>query len=412
MKKTVLENERAISRVNDGINRDESTLRRLTTVCKEKQANLNVIQCKNRQLESSTKYIEERAKYQEERCEEQRNEHNKQVRVLLELQSEIEHAKQEYEVISSQIARVNEDIARTENTAFDDHHFLYHMNQESATIEKEANAYVLQGRELESKKEILAASIDSICRQIDAEDQKREALRKTYRHNIGDKDIVGAQLVATNLEIEKVTSNSKPLQSELTLGSHRFTRLRGELDAAQQKMQELLEEKEFIGQRYDRQVEQNEVLAKLEDDLAKQIGKNQVLTVELGRPINLHRWRELQTTNPEKWAIIEKVHKLQKQVIGSTDKLSSQSSTLESKKKLLDQLKREVANQASVDSIKSHLAQLKSDCSKINKEIKANDMILQQRADATEALKAEVVELEKKSMELKTAYIVSVVSSH
>jgi hypothetical protein len=47
----------------------------------------------------------------------------------------------------------------------------------------------------------------------------------------------------------------------------------------------------------------------------------------------------------------------------------------------------------------------------LSNEIKANESILQHRAEAAEALKAEVVELERKRMELKTAYIVSVISS-
>lgn len=221
-----------------------------------------------------------------------------------------------------------------------------------------------------------------------------------------------AQLVATQLEINKIMANIKPLQSELALGSHRFTCIKEELDAAKQRTIELLEEKQFIQKVADRQKEQEEVLAKLEDDLAKQVGRNQVLTVELGRPMNLHRWHGLQNTNPEKWNMIERVHKLQKQVIASTDKLVSQSSILESKKKLLAKLKQEFSNQASVDSIKSQLSQMKANCHQINNEIKANELVLQQRAENAELLKAEVVELEKKRMELKTDYIVSIISGN
>jgi chromosome segregation ATPase len=218
-------------------------------------------------------------------------------------------------------------------------------------------------------------------------------------------------LVALELEIDKVQQNIKPLQSELALGSHKFTCLKEELDDANQKTPLLLDERQFIQKVYDRQKEQQEVLAKLEDDISKQAGKNQVLTVELGRPINLHRWRELQVTNPEKWAMIERVHNLQKKVVLSTDKLASQSSILDSRKKLLAKLKEDVSQRQSLDSIQSQLRQMKASHQVLSNEIKANESILQHRAEAAEALKAEVVELEKKRMELKTAYIVSVINS-
>lgn len=203
----------------------------------------------------------------------------------------------------------------------------------------------------------------------------------------------------------------KPLQSALVLGSHRFECLRDELEQAHQKTKQLEEEKAFIFRASERQKDQFEVLTRLEDDLAKQVSKNKMLTVELGRPINLHRWRELQDKNPEKWATIEKVHLLQKQVITSTDKLTSQSSMLESKKKLLAKLQKELSGQTSVDAIRTQLSEMKAAHQAMNKEIKENELVLHQRAESAEALKAEILELEKKRMDMKAAYIVSVIGN-
>jgi hypothetical protein len=174
----------------------------------------------------------------------------------------------------------------------------------------------------------------------------------------------------------------------------------------------LLDEKQFIQKVYDRQKEQQEILAKLSDDLSKQLLTNQVLTLELGRPINLHRWRQLQVSNPEKWALIEKAHGLQKRILSSTDKVASQSSVLYSRKRLLTKLKQDMSQRQSLDSIQSQLLEMKETHQILLNTIKANDVVLQQRAEEAEALKTDVLELEKRRMELKTAYIVSVISSH
>jgi hypothetical protein len=222
----------------------------------------------------------------------------------------------------------------------------------------------------------------------------------------------GAQLVATQIEIDKVIQNMKPIQSALVVGGHKFSSLKEDLKQANDKTQQLLDEKQFITNVSERQKEQNEILCKLEDDLTKQVGKNQILTLDVGRPLNLHRWRHLANANPEKWALIEKVHRLQKQSISSMDKVTSQSSIMDEKKILLAKLKQEVTSQASIDSIKSQLSQLKITHQNITKEIKANELVLQERAEHAESLKAELLELEKERMEMKTAYIVSVISSH
>jgi hypothetical protein len=223
--------------------------------------------------------------------------------------------------------------------------------------------------------------------------------------------VKGAHLIATQLEIDKVQQNMKPLQAALVIGSHRFSCLKEDLEAAHAKTQHLLAENRHMRLMSEKQEEQSDVLAQLERDLTNQIGKNQVLTVELGKPVNLHRWRHLQNSDPERWSVIEKVHKLQKQVILSTDKVTSLSSKLASKRNLLANLKHEVSHQVSIDSIEHQLEQISSNCADISKEIKINGLELQARADNAEVLKNEIVQLEKKRMNMKSAYIVSVISS-
>ena len=219
-------------------------------------------------------------------------------------------------------------------------------------------------------------------------------------------------MVATQAEIDRVTEMIKPLQSSLVLVGHRFSRLRKDLKSAHEETKHLIEKNQFFRRVSERQKEQHEILASLEDKLTKQVGKNQILTVELGRPINLHRWRHLKNAEPEKWVLVEKVNALQKQVIKSTDKVTSQSSQLESKKTVLAKLVQEVSKQTSVKDIDYQLSDMKDRHEEINKEIKANELLLQQRADFTEALKADIIQLEKKRMEIKTSYIVSFINSH
>jgi septal ring factor EnvC (AmiA/AmiB activator) len=172
--------------------------------------------CRNRELEASNTSIQDSCDYQQERCEDERSEHNKQTKILMELKTDMHDGNVEFQMLMDQTVRVKEDIARTENMAFSEHRHLHFIDEERKSIEDEARAYSQQGQELSHKSESLAVAIDSICRQIDGEDETREALRKQYRHSIGEKDILVSCCTAiTRNCLDLMTS----LTSRLTLAS-------------------------------------------------------------------------------------------------------------------------------------------------------------------------------------------------
>ena len=439
IKKAVRDYQLAKAKVERDIESDEAQLKKLLAVCKEKQLQLSKMQCRNRELEATIAITEDAATQQQDRCETERHEHNKQSKILMGLRDEIHDTKMDFKLLLDQIQRVKEDIIRTDNLAFNQHSQLHGINEERQALGKEIKGYNEQISKLNQKRDRNSTAIDNLCREIDIEDKKMHDLQKQYKYTIVEKDIIvspstqlcyvshvtkahdisssfhcvkGAHLIATQLEIDKVQQNMKPLQAALVIGSHRFSCLKEDLEAAHAKTQHLLAENRHMRLMSEKQEEQSDVLAQLERDLTNQIGKNQVLTVELGKPVNLHRWRHLQNSDPERWSVIEKVHKLQKQVILSTDKVTSLSSKLASKRNLLANLKHEVSHQVSIDSIKHQLEQISSNCADISKEIKINGLELQARADNAEVLKNEIVQLEKKRMNMKSAYIVSVISSN
>eukprot|EP00804_Cyclotella_cryptica_P022441 CCRYP_015086-RB/>CCRYP_015086-RB protein AED:0.28 eAED:1.00 QI:0/0/0/1/1/1/2/0/896 len=438
IKKAVHESEIAKARIDEDLERDEARLEKLLDTCKEKQMQLNNMKARNRELESATACAEEKANRQRDRCEVEREEHNKQSKVLMDLRDDIRNTKREFGLHTEQIRKAKSAILRADDLISKEHSRLHRINEERHAIENDIKCYNEQSSDLKSRREKNAIAIDNLCREIDSADKRREELRKQLRQSICEKDIIasfpnrielwrvltyslttpmlsfiqGAQVVATQAEIDRMQQNMKSLQSALELGSHRFTCLKKELEEAHQRNQELLDENRRMNEMFEIQKEQSEFLAQLEYDISRQRGKNQLLAIEVGRPINLHRWRHIQNSDPVKWSLIEKVHKLQKQVISSTDRVASQSSIIESKKKLLAKLKHEVSNQSSVESIKSQLLRLKSNYQELNKEIKVNDLELQQMVEKAECLKGEVLQLEKKRLEMKSAYIVSVIGSH
>lgn len=197
IKKAVLENDKARARVVGEIERDEAALKKVLLICKEKHTQLNEMQARNRELGGSIESIEASANAQQDRCELQRQEHNKQNKLLFECKSQIHSAKQEYKVLIDQLRKVKEEIARADNSVFLQHRHLHHIDKERREIESDAKAYARQGTELHSKKTKLATDISQLCREIESEDKRKEGLRKQLVVLFGDKDIVVSSMCVT-----------------------------------------------------------------------------------------------------------------------------------------------------------------------------------------------------------------------
>lgn len=300
--------------------RDETRIAEMHSDYDEKRKFLQSLQENNRQLESSVKNAEEIAAHQQDLCEIEREEHTKQSKRLLGLRDNLHGAKHDYEILLQQISKLKDDIARTERQVFTDRRTLHHVDADSRSMQSEIRRLSDQGSKLDAKRSKDKVTSAKLCGKIDEENKLREKLRTECKRMTSEKDVISAHLLMAQIEREKVNQNMKPQQNALARGEDQYRWLKGELEAANARTKLLREEKERVSALLKSQREQQDIIAALEQDLARQIGKNQTLAVELGRPINLHRWRYLQQSDEHKWQLIEWVHKLQKQVISSTDK--------------------------------------------------------------------------------------------
>ena len=410
IKKEVDEKQRAKSRLDFEEIRDLERLRKMDVLFREKQRKLKTLEESNRLLEAKALDVEDKVKQEEDMCELERTGHNDQTKVFMGLRMRVNEAKHDYEIAKREFEVLTLEISRADEQVFREYRKHHSVDAERKAIENEARSFHDQCAKLEIKGNVNETVIVNLCRQIDEETKTRDGLRKQYRTIMSEKDIWCARLVATQLELEKVQHTMNRQMTALKHGEDEYNQLNDQLQAEFRRNDQLLNEKDETAVLHEKQVDQNEIVDALEQDLARQLDKNQKLAVELGRPINLHRWRHLQNSDKNRFSLIGKVHNLQKKVIHSTDKITSQSCHLEKKKMALKKLRREVSNQASVESIKNQLLVLKSEYHVMSKEIAVlKETKLQQRVDNAAKIKSDIVQLEKRKMELKVDYFVNIV---
>lgn len=84
----------------------------------------------------------------------------------------------------------------------------------------------------------------------------------------------------------------------------------------------------------------------LEKELLDLQQKSKFLNDELDKPLNVHRWRKLECTDPETYELIQKIQSLQKRLIAKTEEVSEKDVLIQEKEKLYIELKNILAKQS------------------------------------------------------------------
>ena len=78
---------------------------------------------------------------------------------------------------------------------------------------------------------------------------------------------------------------------------------------------------------------------RLQRDILREKSRVKVLEDELQNPLNVHRWRKLEGSDPATFDLIQKVQTLQKRLIGKTEEVVEKELLIQQKEKLYLELK-------------------------------------------------------------------------
>lgn len=170
-------------------------------------------------------------------------------------------------------------------------------------------------------------------------EQEKQKQRKDYEMVINERDILGTQLIKRNEELQVLYEKIKIQQSTLDKGEIYYQERIQEIFRIQNQISEL---KRLLI------VSQNETacipdlrreILLLQKELLEQQQKAKFLTDELDKPLNVHRWRKLECTDPETYELIQKIQSLQKRLIAKTEEVSEKDVLIQEKEKLYIELK-------------------------------------------------------------------------
>lgn len=319
---------------------------------------------------------ESKLKQQQNLYEGVRADRNLYSKNLIEAQDEIQEMKRKFKIMNHQIEQLKEEISAKDLALVKEHFDHMKVEKEKETLRFELNKASQQIKEAElaiSSQKAEVANLNNIIKEADTEQSRQ---KKEYDVVVNDRDILGTQLIRRNDELSLLYEKIKIQQSILNKGQTQYRDRVNELRILKIKLGDMKRElgvlKSSVG---NVDVLKREV-HHLGRELLQERTKVKALSEELENPLNVHRWRKLEGSDPSTYEMIQKIQTLQKRLIAKTEEVVEKDLLIQEKEKLYMELKAilarqpgpEVAEQVSVyqQNLREKTRQMKAMASELN----------------------------------------------
>lgn len=336
-----------------------------------KVRDVQILDLKKRCTEWEGKLSQQQHLYETVRAD--RNHYSKQ---FIEAQDEIAELRKKFKIMGHQIEQLKEEIS-TKDQALVKEHFDF---QRAEKLRENAQ------NELNRKNQLIASTQD-LVRQQDNEikklaasiqrlDEESLAQRKEYDQVINERDILGMQLIRRNDELSLLYEKLRVQQSALKNGELQYTARVDDIRILRIKIKDLVRELALAKSSVNNTDDMRREVLQLQRELLQEKTKVTALSEELENPMNVHRWRKLEGSDPATFELIQKIQTLQRRLISKTEEVVEKSLVIQEKEKLYAELKAilsrqpgpEVAEQLTVyqQNLKQKTRQMKAMASELN----------------------------------------------
>ncbi|XP_038613466.1 cilia- and flagella-associated protein 58 [Tachyglossus aculeatus] len=289
--------------------------------------------------------LETKLKQQQNLYEAVRSDRNLYSKNLIEAQDELTEMRRKLKIMTHQVDQLKEEITAKESA-------LVRLHLDHQRIEKEKEALkaelvkmkqqALETKHFIEKQESEERKLLKIITESDAE---RLRQKKELDQVISERDILGSQLVRRNDELALLYEKIKIQQSILNKGETQYRQRVEDIRILKLEIKKLRREKGILARSVANVEELRQEVFHLQREFLKERTRCRALEEELESPLNVHRWRKLEASDPSTFELIQKIHTLQRRLISKTEEVVEKELLLQDKEKLYVELKHILARQ-------------------------------------------------------------------
>ena len=301
------------------------------------QAAMEQVKLKEMRITEQGKKVAEGAaklKQQQQLYEAVRSDRNLYSKNLIESNDAIAEMRRKFKIMNHQIEQLKEEITAKDHALVKEH---FEHQRELKHKEQLKNELGKMKKLLETNQQTIDAQnaeLLKLTNMISQMDQVAVTQRNQYEQVVNERDILGTQLIRRNDELALLYEKIKIQQSTLRKGEAQYGERLQDIRILKLKLSDTLRELHITKNKTTRLDDLKRDVYHLQRELLQEKTKVKALSEELENPMNVHRWRKLEGSDPATYEMIQKIQTLQKRLIAKTEEVVEKDLLIQEKDKL------------------------------------------------------------------------------
>lgn len=225
-------------------------------------------------------------------------------------------------------------------------HFKHHsVTRETELLRKE---FAKIKKQIDSSESILInqkVEIFKLTRIIEEAETERSKQNSELNNILSEKSVLASQVVKRNNELTLLQEKIKAQKSDLRIGESQYARVVASVSDWQSQLVSTAHEHNGTVASLIGLDNMHNTVSKLEQEILKEQLKVTALNEEITKPINVHRWRALQSTDPNRCEMISTIKDLQNSFLSKSENIFKHEKMIKEKEIILTELENILASQ-------------------------------------------------------------------
>nr|CAH7768036.1 unnamed protein product [Callosobruchus chinensis] len=266
-------------------------------------------------LKKTTSELENKVRQQQNLYEAIRSDRNSLQKLLQESTAETGELKKKLKMLFHHIEQLKEDIGQKEKQLIKDENAMRKLNKEKDNLKIEVMSGLDQIRTLKEELKEMRDEERRLHKSLIENNRTIRQQAKDLDLIMNERDVLGSQLVRRNDEIALLNEKIRILQATLARGETHYEQRIEDIRLLKLEVKRLRQEKNLMSKSLSNMVDLKQEIFHLERDLTKSRLKCTALEKEVQNPLNIHRWRKLEGSDPELLDLLQKIQILQKRLL-------------------------------------------------------------------------------------------------
>ncbi|XP_015520756.2 cilia- and flagella-associated protein 58-like [Neodiprion lecontei] len=275
-----------------------------------KMKQMEIFDYKKRLAEAETKFRQQQNLFEAVRAD-----RNTCSKALIEAQDEVLDLKQKLKIMSNQIEQLKEEVSTKESNLIKEEFLLGKAEKEKDALKVELQTAHKDISALRHENEERKLEEKRLRRTLQTAENDLVRNKKEIEMIMNERDILGTQLVRRNDELSLQYSRLKIFQSTIRRGDAQYAQRLEDIRLLKLEVKKLRTEKALLSKSLMNVSDLRQEIFHLDRDLTREKLKVMALEEEVQNPLNIHRWRKLEGSDPETYELLSKIQILQKRVL-------------------------------------------------------------------------------------------------